>query len=198
MPGQVIVAQPATLTGSIGIFTGKFVVRGTLEKLGVSTETVQAGKNATVNSPFEPFSPEQRAKVLDYMQGFYDNFVEKAADSRRTTPERIDAVAQGRVWTGRQARQNGLVDELGGLNDAVEIAKERAKIPAEEDVEVVLYPARRSIYEALTAQFGTAGFSAWSLLTGDAELKAIAALTAPARLFRRGEPLALMPLGFLH
>ncbi len=198
MPGQVIVAQPATLTGSIGIFTGKFVVRGTLEKLGVSTETVQAGKNATVNSPFEPFSPEQRAKVLDYMQGFYDNFVEKAAASRRTTPERIDAVAQGRVWTGQQARQNGLVDELGGLNEAIEIAKARAKIPAEEDVEVVLYPARRSIYEALTAQFGTAGFSAWSLLTGDAELKAIAALTAPARLFRRGEPLALMPLGFLR
>jgi protease-4 len=198
MPGQVIVAQPATLTGSIGIFTGKFVVRGTLEKLGVNTETVQAGKNATVNSPFEPFSPEQRAKVLDYMQGFYDNFVEKAAESRRTTPERIDAVAQGRVWTGRQARQNGLVDELGGLNEAIEIAKVRAKIPAEEDVEVVLYPARRSIYEALTAQFGTAGFSAWSLLAGDAELKALAALTAPARLFRRGEPLALMPLGFLR
>ena len=198
MPGHVIVAQPATLTGSIGIFTGKFVVRGTMEKLGVTTETVQSGKNATVNSPFQQFSPEQRAKVLDYMQGFYDNFVEKAAESRHTTPERIDAVAQGRVWTGRQARQNGLVDELGGLNEAIEIAKARAKIPAGEDVEVVLYPARRSIYEALTEQFGTAGFSAWSLLAGDAERKAIAALTAPARLFRRGEPLALMPFAFIQ
>jgi protease-4 len=164
----------------------------------VTTETVQAGRNATINSPFHQFSPEQRTKVLHYMQGFYDNFVEKAAESRRTTPERIDAVAQGRVWTGRQARQHGLVDELGGLNKAIEIAKERARIPADEDVEVVVYPARRSIYEALTAQFGTAGFSAWSLFAGDAERRAIAALTAPVRLFRRGEPLALMPFAFMN
>ncbi len=104
MPGQVIVAQPGTLTGSIGIFAGKFVVSGALEKLGVTTETVQSGRNATIYSPFAPFSPEQRAKVQNYMQGFYDNFVEKAAESRHTTPERIDAVAQGRVWTGQQAR----------------------------------------------------------------------------------------------
>jgi protease IV len=198
MPGHVIVAQPGTLTGSIGIFTGKFVVNGTMEKLGVTTETVQAGRNATINSPFHQFSPEQRAKVLHYMQGFYDNFVEKAAESRRTTPERIDAVAQGRVWTGRQAREQGLVDELGGLNKAIEIAKARAKIPADEEVEVVVYPARRSIYEALTEQFGTAGLGSWSLFAGKAERKAIAALTAPVRLFRRGEPLALMPFPFMN
>jgi protease-4 len=198
MPGQIIVAQPATLTGSIGIFTGKFVVNGTMQKIGVTTETVQSGKNATLDSPFQPFTPEQRAKVQDYVQGFYDNFVEKVAESRRTTPERIDAVAQGRVWTGQQAKQHGLVDELGGLTEAIEIAKARAKIPADEEVEVVAYPARRSIYELLSAQFGGAGFSAWSLLTGDAERRAIAALTAPARLFRRGEPLALMPFAFMR
>ena len=150
MPGQVIVAQPATLTGSIGIFTGKFVVNGTLQKLGDDArKRCSQGKNATVDSPFQPFSPEQRAKVQDYVQGFYDNFVEKVAESRRTTPERIDAVAQGRVWTGQQAKQNGLVDELGGLTDAIEIAKSRAKIPSDEEVEVVVYPARRSIYELL-------------------------------------------------
>ncbi|HEY6360109.1 MAG TPA: signal peptide peptidase SppA [Vicinamibacterales bacterium] len=198
MPGQIIVAQPATLTGSIGIFTGKFVVNGIMQKLGVTTETVQSGRNATVNSPFQPFSPEQRAKVQDYAQGFYDNFVEKAAESRQTTPERIDAVAQGRVWTGQQAKQQGLVDELGGLTEAIEIAKARAKIPAEEEVELVVYPTRRSIYELLSQQFGSAGFSAWSLLTGDAERKALAALTAPARLFRRGEALALMPFTFMQ
>ena len=198
MPGQVIVAQPATLTGSIGIFTGKFVVNGAMEKLGVTVETVQSGRNATANSPFHQFSPEQRAKVLGYMQGFYDNFVEKAAESRHTTPERIDAVAQGRVWTGQQARQHGLVDELGGLNDAIEIAKARANIPADEDVEVVVYPARRSLYELLTQQFAATGFTAWNLLAGDAERRTIAALSAPSRLFRRGEPLALMPFALLH
>ena len=198
MPGQVIVAQPGTLTGSIGIFTGKFVVTGTMQKIGVTTETVQSGKNATTNSPFHQFTPEQRVKVLEYMQGFYDNFVEKAAESRHTTPERIDSVAQGRVWTGQQARQHGLVDELGGLEDAIEIAKQRAKIPADEDVDVVVYPARRSIYDLLTEQFGGAQFNAWSLVGGAAERKAIAALTAPARLFRPGEPLALMPFTLLR
>jgi protease-4 len=92
MPAQVIVAQPGTLTGSIGIFTGKFVVNGALDKLGVNAETVQSGRNANINSPFSPFSPEQRTKVQGYLQGFYDNFVEKAAASRHTTPDKIDAI----------------------------------------------------------------------------------------------------------
>ena len=72
------------------------------------------------------------------------------AESRKTTPEKIDAVAQGRVWTGRQAREHGLVDELGGLDVAVRIAKQRAKIPADEDVELVTYPRRRSLFETLS------------------------------------------------
>jgi protease-4 len=197
MPGQVIVAHPGTLTGSIGIYTGKIAIGGTLGKVGVTTETVTSGANADIYSPFAPFTPPQRARVQDYMQGFYDSFVEKAAESRKTTPEKIDAVAQGRVWTGQQAREHGLVDALGGLGTAVRIAKERAGIDADEDVELVIYPARRSIYEALTEQFGSGPLSAWSLLAG-AEQRAIAALTMPARLFRRGEPLALMPFAFVR
>src|SRR5688572_9020013 len=168
LPGQVIVAHPGTLTGSIGIYTGKIAIAGTLGKVGVTTETVTSGANADIYSPFKPFSPAQRARVQDYMQGFYDTFVEKAAESRRMTPEKIDAVAQGRVWTGRQAREHGLVDALGGLGEAVRIAKERAGIAADEDVELVIYPARRSIYEAFTEQFG-AGAGAWSVLAGGAE-----------------------------
>lgn len=197
MPAQAIVAQPATLTGSIGIYSGKFALAGTMEKLGVSTETVKSGENADIYSPFEPFSPAQRARVQDYMQGFYENFIEKAAESRRMTPEQIDAVAQGRVWTGRQAREHGLVDELGGLETAIRIAKERAGIDADTDVELVVYPPRRSIYEALTEQFG-GGASAWTMLAGRAERQAVAALTAPMRLFRRNEPLALMPFTFMR
>jgi protease-4 len=164
-----------------------------MEKVGVSTETVVSGRNAAYASPFAPFSEEQRARIQDYMQGFYDNFIEKAAQSRRMTPEQIDAVAQGRVWTGQQAKANGLVDELGGLETAVALAKARAKIPGDEDVEIVVYPPRRSIYEALSDQFGAGTFGAWGLLAGDAERAAVAAVTAPARLFRRAEPLALMP-----
>ena len=197
MPAQAIVAHPATLTGSIGIYTGKFALAGTMEKIGVSTETVKSGANADIYSPFAQFSPAHRARVQDYMQGFYDNFVEKAAESRKMTPEQIDAVAQGRVWTGRQAREKGLVDELGGLDRAIDIAKERAGIDAGDEVELVVYPPRRSLYEALTEQFGTR-LGAWSLLADRAERQAIAALTAPARLFRRGEPLALMPYAFVR
>ena len=199
MPGHVIVAQPATLTGSIGIYTGKFVVSGTLAKLGITAETVTSGPNADIYSPFSRFSPEERAKIEQSMQSFYDQFVEKVAEARRTTPERIDAIAQGRVWTGRQARELGLVDQLGGLDTAVAAAKQRARIPADEDVEIVVYPARRGFYEALARQFGrdsTAG--ALHILLGGADARAVAALTAPIRIFRRGEPLAMMPFTFVR
>ena len=197
MPAQVIVAQPGTLTGSIGIFGGKVAIGDTLKKIGVNVESVQSGRNATLSSPFEPFTPEQRTKLQAYMESFYDGFVKKAAESRHSTPEQIHAVAQGRVWTGRQARERGLVDELGGLDRAVAIAKSRAGIPADEDVELVTYPPRRTLYEAIAEQFGrpSAGLSA---LLGGAEGRAMAALTTPVRLFRRGEPLALTPFAFVR
>jgi protease-4 len=199
MPGQWIVAQPATLTGSIGIYTGKMVTGGTMGKLGITTETVKSGRNADMYSPFAPFTPEQRTKVDEYMQGFYDQFVEKVAEARHTTPERIDAIAQGRVWTGRQAKEIGLVDELGGLDAAIAVAKQRARIPPDEDVELVMYPPRRSFYEALAEQFGGASAgSAVRALLGDRDARAVAALTTPMRLFRRGEPLALMPFAFVR
>jgi protease-4 len=196
MPGQAIVAQPATLTGSIGIYGGKIALGGAAGKIGVTTETVTSGANAEMYSPFAPFSPAQRLRLQDYMQGFYENFVEKAAESRKMTPEQVDAVAQGRVWTGQQAREHGLVDALGGLYTAVTIAKERARIAADEDVELVAFPPRRSLYEALREQLGGGAFSAWALFAGRAEQHVAAALSTPGRLFRRGEPLALMPLAF--
>jgi protease-4 len=199
MPADAIVAQPGTLTGSIGIFGGKIVIGGTLEKAGVNTEAVTSGANADIYSPFAPFTPAQRTKVEAFMQDFYKNFIGKVAESRKTTPEAIHAVAQGRVWTGRQALQHGLVDALGGLDTAVTLAKERAKIPADEDVQLVVYPERRSLYDAISAQFdGTGGAGLWSMLAGSTERRAVAALSAPTRLFRRGEPLALMPFTFVR
>lgn len=199
MPGQVIVAQPGTLTGSIGIYTGKIALGGTLEKLGIGHDKVISGANADIYSPFERFSPPQRTRIDEVIQDFYKDFVAKAAASRRTTPEQIDAVAQGRVWTGQQAKEMGLVDELGGLDTAIRIAKERAKIPADQDVEIVTYPARRSFYEALTEGLGgVSGTSVLQLLGRGPEARAVAAVTAPMRIFRRGEPLALMPYTFMR
>jgi protease-4 len=199
VPGQVIVAEPGTLTGSIGIFAGKVVIGGTLDKVGVTTETVKSGKNSDIYSPFARFSPEQRMKVGAYMQDFYKNFVAKVAEGRHTTPASIDAVAQGRVWTGAQAKERGLVDALGGLDTAVSMAKQRAHIPADEEVELVVYTQRRSIYEALT-QLGrsSSAFTSWGVLMNAAQRQAVAALATPMTTFRRGEPLALMPFAFVR
>jgi protease-4 len=198
MPSEAIVAQPGTLTGSIGIFGGKIVFGGTMGKAGVTTETVKSGANADIYSPFAPFTPAQRAKVETFMQGFYQNFIGKVAESRKSTPEAIHRVAQGRVWTGRQALAHGLVDALGGLDTAVALAKEKANIPAGEDVQLVVYPERRGLFDALSEQFGGGTAGLWSMLAGTTERRAVAALSAPSRLFRRGEPLALMPFTFVR
>jgi protease-4 len=203
MPAQVIVAQPSTLTGSIGIFGGKFVTGGVYEKLGARIEATSIGRHAEMESPARPYNAEELKKLQDQLQAFYDQFVEKVADSRHTTPEKIDAIAQGRVWTGRQAKENRLVDELGGLDRAIAIAKQRAKIPADSDVELSVYPPRKSFYELLSDQFGGAGESMaiaqWfgaNLSTG--EMDALRAIRGPFTMFHRGELLALMPSAFLR
>jgi protease-4 len=198
LPAQTIVAQPGTLTGSIGVFMGKVAIAGTLGKVGITTETVKSGRNADIYSPVSAFTPEQRDKLGEYMQEFYNTFVEKVAASRRATPEQIHAVAQGRVWTGEQARARGLVDELGGLDRAVAVAKLAAKIPADEDVELVAYPARRTLYEALSQQFGgVSAFGELKAVLGDSRLTPLSALS-PLTMFRRGEPLALMPFAMMR
>jgi protease IV len=199
MPAQAIVAEPSTLTGSIGVVITKFVIDGTLKKLGINMEGVAQGKYAGMYSPVRPFSPEERARVAENMQATYDTFVEKAAQGRNTTPERIDAIGQGRVWTGRQAKQIGLVDELGGLDRAVAIAKQRAKIPQDSEVELVVYPPKKSFYDVIRDPFGSSDSAATlGSLLGFSNPKMLQALAAPLQVFRRGEPLALMPNVFVR
>ena len=206
MPAQVIVAQPSTLTGSIGIFGGKVVTGGVYGKLGARIESTSVGKHAEINSPARPYSPDELKKLQEQLQAFYDQFVEKVAEARHSTPEKIDALAQGRVWTGRQAKQNGLVDELGGLDRAIAVAKQHAKIAADSDVELVVYPPRKSFYELLSEQVSGSSDSFQSVAFGDwlnanlteGELEALRIMRGPWTMFRRGEPLALMPFTFLR
>jgi protease-4 len=195
MSANTIVAQPATLTGSIGVVMVKFAIDGTLKKLGLNMEHVQQGRYADLYSPVRPFTAEERAKVQEQMQATYDGFVEKAAAGRNTTPEKIDAIGQGRVWTGRQAKALGLVDELGGLERAVAIAKERAKIAQDAGVELVVYPGRKSFYEIVANPLGRSEGTAAALgaMLGFRDPRGLQLLTAPLQVFRRGEPLALMP-----
>jgi protease-4 len=199
VPAHAIVAQPATLTGSIGVVSIKFVLDGTMDKLGVNVEEIARGRYAGMYSPVSQFSPEERVKMLEIMQATYDAFVEKAAAGRNTTPEKIDAIAQGRVWTGHQAKQLGLVDELGGLDRALALAKQRAKIPQDEEVELVIYPPKKSFYEVLTDPLGRSeGLGALGALLGLSDRRMLSTLAAPLRIFRRGEPLAIMPNVFIR
>ena len=199
MPAHAIVAQPATLTGSIGVVMLKFVIDGTLKKLGMNMEGVKSGRYADLYSPVRAFSAEERAKVQEQMQATYDTFVEKAAAGRNTTPERIDAVAQGRVWTGAQAKQIGLVDELGGLERALAVAKQRAKLAPDSEVEVVVYPGKKSFYDIVKNPFAASErATALGVLLGIRDPRPLQSLTAPLRIFRRGEPLAIMPNVFVR
>jgi protease-4 len=199
MPATAIVAQPSTLTGSIGVVMMKFVIDGTLKKLGINMEHVQEGRYADMYSPVRAFTPEERAKVEEQMQATYDAFVEKAAAGRNTTPEKIDAIGQGRVWTGQQAKTLGLVDELGGLTRALALAKQRARIPQDADVQLVIYPPRQSIYDLVASPFGRSdSMTAIAPFLGLGDHRALQQLVAPLRVFRRGEPLALMPNVFAH
>ncbi len=198
MPAHAIVAQPATLTGSIGVVMIKFAIGGTLGKLGMNLDHVKTGRYADLYAPDRPFSPEERKLVEASLQATYETFVEKAASGRNTTPEQIDAVAQGRVWTGAQAKQIGLVDELGGLDRAVALAKQRAKIDEKAEVELVVYPQRKSFYELVQSPFGTEGGEVVRALIGLGDARAVRTLAASLRLFRRGEPLAIMPNVFVR
>ena len=203
MPADAIVAQPATLTGSIGIFGGKFITGGAYEKLGMHIESTSIGKHAEMNSPVRPYNESELKKITEQLDEFYQQFVERAAESRHSTPEKIDRLAQGRVWTGSQARENGLVDELGGLDQAIAVAKARANIDAGSSVEIVPFPGRKSFFQIMSEQLtrseerSMAGFLAAANLSS-AERQALRALRGPLSLFRRGELLALMPMAFLQ
>ena len=136
-----IIAQPSTITGSIGVVAGKPVMRGFYDWLGISNEYVLRGKNAGMFRETEKFSDEERAKFEDWIKTtYYQDFVPKVAKGRNKDAQSIDAVGQGRVWTGAQAKDKGLVDDFGGLDKAIEVAKQLAKIPADKGVERVILP----------------------------------------------------------
>jgi protease-4 len=130
-PAEVIVAMPATLTGSIGVLGGKLVVDALLERVGVTTGSVQRGARALMYSPRRGFSEDERARFAATVDAIYDDFVAKVAAGRNRPVAEIEAIARGRVWTGRDALEAGLVDELGGLRDAIRIARERANLAAD-------------------------------------------------------------------
>jgi protease-4 len=174
-PADVIVAQPGTITGSIGVFMGKPVLRELFGRAGVTTDAITDGAgaaSATMFSSSRPFSEAEWVRINEWLDAVYADFTQKVASGRRMPAERVHELARGRVWTGADAIANGLADEAGGLREAIAIARKRAGLPADAPVRIYprlspldqLRPAESSEAKpAARAQLGMGTFGAGAL-----------------------------------
>jgi protease IV len=155
-PADKIVAEPATLTGSIGVLAGKLVVADLLKKLGVSTDAAQFGANAAMFSATSDFSPFARARLEAFLDATYQGFKDHVAAGRHMTPDAVEAAAKGRVWSGQEAKAYGLVDALGGYEVALRLARDAAHIPADEPIQLTVFPREEGpaqfLYNRLTGR----------------------------------------------
>ncbi len=147
--GDPIVAYPNTLTGSIGVIFARFNLHGLFDKIGMHEQLLTRGRYADIDSASVPLSEAERQKLTDQIDAFYRAFVSRVADGRKKPFDQIEPLAQGRVWLGAQARRNGLVDQLGGLDRAIEVLKQQAHLTPSERVTLVPYPGQRSIFDLL-------------------------------------------------
>jgi len=191
MSGAPIIAYPGTETGSIGVVFGKPNLHGLYDKLGITKDYVSRGKFALIDSDYQSLTDAGRAKLREGIDSDYQDFVAKVAAARKKTPAEIEPIAQGRVWMGDQAKANGLVDELGGLDRAVEMARQKAKIPASAKVNLVLYPGKRSLFDLLFKS-GDSEAEAMMSRAGLEPLKA-AWHDDRMRVWMRGGMLRMMP-----
>jgi protease-4 len=184
---SAIVAEPTTITGSIGIYAGKFNFKGLYDKLGVTTDGVGTTANADFFSAGRSFTEEERERLREILEDGYQTFLERVAASRGKTTEEAHEVAQGRVWSGRMALEKGLVDELGGLRRSIELAKEKAGFDSDATAELVIYPEKRSLLEAfLSSLTETRAHSALSP-------RDVLPRSPILGLLTDGAPLALLP-----
>ncbi len=157
MNGSPIVAYQGTITGSIGVVFGKPNLHGLYDKLGITKETVSRGKFALIDSDYAPLTPEERMKLKEGIDATYDDFLDKVSKARHKTVSEVDAVAQGRVWLGDQAKERGLVDEIGGIDAAIQKARTLAHIPSASRVGLTVYPAKKSLLEYIMQAMGGGG-----------------------------------------
>ena len=188
MAGHRIVAQPQTLTGSIGVLAGKFSLAGLYDKLGITAERITYGQKADMFSTFRPFSPEERELLKQNILWTYEKFLTKAAEGRNLTREDVDKVGRGRVWTGRQALEAKLIDELGGLDKALDLAKGLAGIPDDEDIKLVVWPRKISLLGAI---FGRPQTKANLLPSSE-----LSQLLQTLQALEKENPWAVMPFWF--
>ena len=184
---NTIVADPGTITGSIGVISGKFVFAGLYDKLGMNFQRLTRGEHAAMLSGDTLFTETEWESVKAMTHEFYDMFVEHVADGRNMTVEQVDNIGRGRVFTGDQAKKNGLVDKIGGLRLAIEIARQSAGIQDNRRVRYAIYPESRGF--EISGEIG--GFISDHL---SPEIKSLVSDWSKTRMLRDNEPLFLMPI----
>ena len=147
-----IVAQPGTITGSIGVVGGKMLTAELMEKIGISSDEVHTSTNATMWSSSLDYTPQQWQRITTWLDHVYADFTQKVAQGRGLTQEQVHAVAKGRIWTGEDAKDIGLVDELGGFPTALRLAKQAAGIEADAPVQVKLFPEQKTLVDTVLAR----------------------------------------------
>ncbi|MGH9658289.1 MAG: signal peptide peptidase SppA, partial [Bryobacteraceae bacterium] len=182
MTGDPVLAYPGTITGSIGVVFGKANLKGLYDKIGITKDVLVRGRYADIDSDYQPLTEAARRKLREGIDSTYHTFVERVALARKRKYEEVEPLAQGRAWLGSQARQKGLIDELGGIDRALDMVKQKARIGRTEKVTIVTYPPRRSLFDI------------WLGRTPEAAvLKKLGLDAWPARLLGRGGLLRVMP-----
>lgn len=163
---DVIFAAPGTITGSIGVFAGKADLSGLLAKIGVTTQHFALNDEAELFTPTRAWTPQERTRVETIVEGFYETFLQRVAIGRKMSRDAVHSVAQGRVWTGAQARERGLVDELGGLQSALTEARKRAGLPSDAPVRVLSQPGLHRFEDVLLSEPPSPAVHVMSTLVG--------------------------------
>jgi protease IV len=195
---DAIIANRGTITGSIGIFGGKFAIDGTFNKIGVTFDTVSVGGDFANAYGVAPFNQGQEAEIRAMLKRGYDRFLGLVGEGRDMTYDEVHAIARGRVWSGEEAQKIGLVDELGGFLTAIEKAKELAGIEADKSPLLVYYPHRKTGFEAFESLFGVSAETAraaavLSALAGDERTQALIEELAVADAMNSGQTMAMGP-----
>lgn len=192
-PATRIFANPLTITGSIGIFYGKAEVSQLLDKIGLDVETFKTSPRADAESLFRPFTAEERRELQHKVAQFYDVFLDRVAEGRKLDKQAVDAVAQGRVWTGEQAKEHSLVDELGGLRQALEHARRLAQLP--DDAPIIELPEINS--SLLARLLGVPGLLAESATPLPQSISDLGRALAPFMIHEGDKPLARLEFAFV-
>jgi protease-4 len=149
MAADKIVAEPGTITASIGVLGGKMLTSGLWDKVGISWDEVHQGENATMFTGTHDFTPAEWGRFQAWLDRVYVDFTGKVADGRKLPKEKVLEIAKGRIWSGQEAKNLGLVDELGGYDTALKLAKKAAGVPESDDVKIVVYPRPKTFYESV-------------------------------------------------